>query len=67
MEGVVADLEGEEDEFLCNECFKTFLVGEARYHSTTEEEDFDLCEEHHSALSEAEKAKHKFEKIVREK
>ncbi len=66
MEGVVADL-GDEDEFLCNECFKTFLIGEARYHSTTADEDEDYCEKHFAELSEEEKAKHKFERIVREK
>ncbi len=70
MEGVVADVDPEdEDEFCCDDCFKTFLVGEARYHSTTTEpgEDYDLCEKHHAALSKEDQDKHKFERVVREK
>ena len=50
MEGVVAPLqEGDDDEFCCNECFKTFIAGETRFHSTTEEET-DYCSKCHDKV-----------------
>ncbi len=65
MQGVVApDLgDADDDDRVCDECFKSFVPGEARYHHESEDED--LCEKHYAALVKASPgAKDSFVKVV---